>query len=43
VSAHLNPGGVYYFNTTGSAAALKTAMVEFSPWRSFSEPRGREQ
>jgi hypothetical protein len=29
VSAHLNPGGVYYFNTTGSAAALKTAMVEF--------------
>jgi spermidine synthase len=29
VRAHLNPGGVYYFNTTGSAAALKTSMVEF--------------
>ena len=29
VRAHLRPGGVYYFNTTGSAAALKTAMVEF--------------
>ena len=29
VRDHLNPGGVYYFNTTGSAAALKTAMVEF--------------
>ncbi len=29
VRAHLSPGGVYYFNTTGSGAALKTAMVEF--------------
>ncbi len=29
VRSHLNPGGVYYFNTTGSAAALKTAMLEF--------------
>jgi spermidine synthase len=29
VRAHLMPDGVYYFNTTGSAAALKTAMVEF--------------
>ncbi len=29
VRAHLRPGGVYYFNTTGSTAALKTAMVEF--------------
>ena len=29
VRAHLQPGGVYYFNTTGSAAALKTAMLEF--------------
>lgn len=29
VRAHLRPGGVYYFNTTSSTAALKTAMVEF--------------
>jgi spermidine synthase len=29
VAAHLKPGGVYYFNTTGSAPALKTAMVDF--------------
>jgi spermidine synthase len=29
VRSHLAPGGIYYFNTTGSAAALKTAMVEF--------------
>jgi hypothetical protein len=29
VRAHLSPGGVYYFNTTGSSAALKTAMVGF--------------
>ena len=29
VRAHLLPGGVYYFNTTSSTSALKTAMVEF--------------
>jgi spermidine synthase len=29
VRAHLKPGGVYYFNTTGSSAALKTAMTVF--------------
>ena len=29
VRAHLRAGGVYYFNTTGSPTALKTAMVEF--------------
>jgi spermidine synthase len=29
VREHLRPGGVYYFNTTGSTAALKTAMVEY--------------
>lgn len=29
VAAHLRPRGVYYFNTTGSAAALKTSMVAF--------------
>jgi spermidine synthase len=29
VRSRLQPGGVYYFNTTGSPAALKTAMVEF--------------
>ncbi len=26
---HLRPGGVYYFNTTWSTAALKTALTEF--------------
>jgi spermidine synthase len=29
VQAHLKPGGVYYFNTTGSPAALKTAVSAF--------------
>jgi spermidine synthase len=29
VREHLRPGGVYYFNTTGSTPALKTAMVEY--------------
>ena len=29
VRAHLRPNGVYYFNTTSSTTALKTAMVEF--------------
>jgi spermidine synthase len=29
VRAHLRPRGVYYFNTTSSTTALKTAMVEF--------------
>jgi spermidine synthase len=29
VGAHLKPGGVYYFNTTGSDEALKTAMTAF--------------
>jgi spermidine synthase len=29
VRKHLRSGGVYYFNTTGSAAALKTAMIEY--------------
>jgi hypothetical protein len=29
VKAHLKPGGVYYFNTTNSTAALKTAMSAF--------------
>ncbi|MEA2713725.1 MAG: spermidine synthase [Gemmatimonadales bacterium] len=29
VREHLRSGGVYYFNTTGSTAALKTAMVEY--------------
>jgi spermidine synthase len=29
VAAHLDPGGVYYFNTTGSTAALKTSMIGF--------------
>jgi spermidine synthase len=27
VAAHLKPGGVYYFNTTGSMPALKTSMA----------------
>ena len=29
VRAHLRPDGVYYFNTTSSTTALKTAMVEY--------------
>jgi spermidine synthase len=29
VGAHLKPGGVYYFNATGSDEALKTAMTAF--------------
>jgi spermidine synthase len=29
IGAHLRPGGVYYFNATGSDEALKTAMIAF--------------
>ena len=29
IRAHLRPGGVYYFNTTSSDDALKTAFVTF--------------
>jgi spermidine synthase len=29
VAAHLRPKGIYYFNTTGSTTALKTAMTAF--------------
>jgi spermidine synthase len=39
VTAHLKPRGVYYFNTTGSAAALKTSMIAFAygiRFRNFS-------
>ena len=30
VAAHLAPGGIFYFNATGSAAAARTACVSFS-------------
>ena len=29
IHAHLNPGGVFFFNTTGSQDAMKTAFTEF--------------
>lgn len=54
IAAHLKPGGIYYFNTTNSRTAIKTAMSAFPyGWRfrnfaavgpdSFAFDRGRWQ